>query len=182
MLLLKESMSSVPLACVGRRTLVSAGYPSAGWRCGPFLSDYRPRRCDSHVPDADTVYWSAPAASNFHAPAAGTSTETQCVNIINLCLTTLHSFNLDESHLKFLELLFGNSVKDTWRVWQRGCLLRQHEPLLKMRVIIEKLLPETPRLLNPFKGAKFRFTFDYCINLLKNKLLKYFSLIEIKLQ
>lgn len=77
-------MSSVPLACVGRMALVSAGYPSAGWHCGPFLSDCRLRRCDSHVPVADTVYWSAPAVSNFHALAAGTSTETQSVNIIIL--------------------------------------------------------------------------------------------------
>lgn len=148
MLVENWSNGSVPLTCVGLRTLFSVGYPSAGWHCGPFLAGYRPRQCDSHVPVADTVYWSAPAASNFHAPAAGMS-----VKHINECYINLFTnntlFSLDESHLKFLELLFGNSIKDTWRVWQCGCLLRHREPLLKMREVIEKLLPEPPCLLNP---------------------------------
>lgn len=59
-------------------------------------------------------------------------------------ITANHTTNLE-----LLELLLGDGIKDVCRVRVGSGALGHLEPILKPRVVVEELAPESPRLLDP---------------------------------
>lgn len=54
-----------------------------------------------------------------------------------------------QADLELLQLLFGDGVQDVSRVWVGSRALRHLQPIFKLRVIVEELAPQSPRLLDP---------------------------------
>lgn len=73
-----------------------------------------------------------------------------------LYFTVFLLINLMQINLKLLQLLFCNGIENSRGVRQSCCPLWSLQPLLKPGVIIQKLLPQPPRLLNPAQ-KRFRY-------------------------
>lgn len=54
-----------------------------------------------------------------------------------------------KAHLKPLQLLFGICIQHPGGIWAGGRPLSRLEPVLEAGIVIQKLLPQPPGLLDP---------------------------------
>lgn len=69
---------------------------------------------------------------------------------------TLSGF--DNADLELLELLLGDGVEDAGGVGVGDSVLGHLQPVLKARVVLEELAPESPRLLDAKQSQKIETT------------------------